>query len=54
MRNDSDRRLGEELKAILVRLRLLAEEERAKRGPDAEALEIALVNLDSAMEILTE
>ena len=32
----------------------LAKDERARRGPDAEALEIAIVNLDSAIEILTE
>ena len=54
MRNDTARQLGDELKELLARLRALAKEERAKRGPDAEALEIAIVNLDSAIEILTE
>ena len=42
------------MKAVLERLKALAKEERAARGPDAEALEIAIVNLDSAIEILTE
>ena len=54
MRNDSARKLGEELQTILARLRLMAKEELARRGPDAKALEIAIVNLDSAIEILTE
>ena len=54
MRNDLARQLGEELKLILARLRALAQAERAARGPDAEALDIAIVNLDSAIEILTE
>ena len=54
MRHEIARQLGEELKAVLERLRVLAKRERVERGPDAEALEIALVNLDSAIEILTE
>ncbi len=54
MRNDAARQLGEELKVILTRLRALAKDARAQRSPDAEALEIAIVNLDSAIEILTE
>jgi len=54
MRNDTARRIGEELKVILERLRALAKEERAARGQDAEAIEIVVVNLDSAIEILTE
>ena len=54
MKNDTARQFGEELKAVLARLRMLAEEERVRRGPDAEAIEIAIVNLDSAIEILTE
>ena len=54
MLNADARQLGEELKAILERLKALAKEERSKRGPDAEAIEIAVVNLDSAIEILTE
>ena len=48
------RQLGEELKVMLERLKALAKEERAKRSPEAEAIEIAVVNLDSAVEILTE
>ena len=54
MRNAHARAIGEELKAVLERLRVMAKEERDVRGPDAEAIEIAIVNLDSAMEILTE
>ena len=54
MRNRDARDLGEELKHLLDRLRVLAKEERSAHGPDAEALEIAIVNLDSAIEILTE
>ena len=54
MRNTHARALGEELKGLLQRLRVLATDERAARGPDAEAIEIAIVNLDSAAEILTE
>ena len=54
MKHEIARQLGEELKAILERLRVLAKQERAERGPDTKALEIALVNLDSAIEILTE
>ena len=54
MRNAVARQIGEELKTLLERLKLLAKQERASRGPDAEAIEIAVVNLDSAIEILTE
>ena len=54
MKNESARQLGEELKAVLARLRALAKDERAKRSVEAEAIEIAIVNLDSAIEILTE
>ena len=54
MHHQAARQLGEELKVLLDRLKLLAKEERSKRGPDAEAIEIAVVNLDSAIEILTE
>ena len=54
MKHEVARQIGEELKAMLERLKVLAREERAKRGPDAEAMEIAIVNLDSAIEILTE
>lgn len=54
MKNDAARRLGEELKDILERLKVIAKDERTRRGPDTEALDIAVVNLDSAIEILTE
>ena len=54
MQQQAARQIGEELKAALARLRALAEAERARRGADAEAIEIAVVNLDSAIEILTE
>ena len=54
MKHPIGRALGEELKSVLERLKALAKEERAGRGPDTEALEIAIVNLDSAIEILTE
>ena len=54
MQQTDAREIGEELKAILERLKVIAKEERAKRSPDAEAIEIAIVNLDSAIEILTE
>ena len=54
MKQAAARQLGEELKPLIARLRALATEERAARGPDAEAIEIAIVNLDSAIEILTE
>lgn len=54
MKNTGARRIGEELKAFVERLKALAKTERAQRGPDAEAIEIAAVNVDSAVEILTE
>lgn len=54
MKNATAHEIGNELKALLERLRALAKQERASRGPDAEAIEIAVVNLDSAIEILTE
>jgi len=54
MRNAEARQIGEELKRILEQLRLLAKQERAARSPEAEAIEIAIVNLDSAIDILTE
>ena len=54
MRLQTAREIGEELKAVLERLKILAAQERAARGPDAEALQIAVVNLDSTIEILTE
>ena len=54
MKHTAGRQLGEALKPLLQQLRELAKQERASRGPDADALEIAIVNLDSAIEILTE
>ena len=54
MRNEAARLIGEELKTLLERLRTMAKDEDAKRSPEAEALEIAIVNLDSAIDILTE
>ncbi len=54
MKNQDARAIGEELKGILERLRLMAKQERARRSAEAEALEVAIVNLDSAIEILTE
>ena len=54
MKSEIAREIGEELKRTLERLKVLAKDERDKRSPDAEALEIAVVNLDSAIEILTE
>ena len=54
MRDDHARQLGEELKSILARLRVLAKDARTTGSADTEAIEIAIVNLDSAIEILTE
>ena len=54
MKNTDARRIGEELQAVVEHLKALAKAERARRGPDAEAIEIAIVNVDSAVEILTE
>ncbi len=54
MKNTAARHIGEELKAVVERLKALAKTERAQRGPDTEAIEIAAVNVDSAVEILTE
>ena len=54
MKSETARQIGEELKRTLERLKALAKEERAHRGPEAEAIEIAIVNLDSTIEILTE
>ena len=54
MHNDAARQIGEELKVLLLRLRVLAKDARTARHPEAEAIEIAIVNLDSAIEILTD
>lgn len=54
MHNDAARQIGEELKGALERLRALAKAARAARSAEAEAIDMAVVNLDSAIEILTE
>lgn len=54
MRDQAARAIGESLKPVLERLRALAKEARANGSPEAEAIEIAVVNVDSAIEILTE
>jgi len=54
MRNAPARQVAEELKVLLERLRALGKEERVRKGPDTEAIEIAVVNLDAAIDILTE
>ena len=54
MNNQTARQIGEELKLLLERLKALAKQERSARGQDARAIEIAVVNLDSAIEILTD
>ncbi len=54
MKNSSARDIGERLKADLEQLKTLAKEARTKRHPDTEAIEIAIVNLSSAIDILTE
>lgn len=54
MKHPEGRKIGNELKPFVERLKKLEREERVKRGPDTEALAIAVVNVDSAIEILTE
>jgi len=54
MKHTAAREIGERLKPDLERLKALAKDARAKREPDAEAIEIAVVNLNSAIDILTE
>ena len=54
MKELSARQIGDQLKTQLEQLRALATEARAKRHPDTEAIEIAIVNLSSAIDILTE
>ena len=54
MKNISAREVGEGLKVYLEHLKVLAKEARAKRDHEAEAIEIAIVNLSAAIEILTE
>ncbi len=54
MKNVAARQIGEELKMVVEHLKALAKAERVQRGADTEAIEIAVVNVDSAVEILTE
>ena len=54
MKHALARQIGQQLQPLLEQLRALAKEARSARNPDAEALEIAVVNLDSAIEILTD
>ena len=54
MKNTVARQVGQRLKIDLEALRALAKEARTKREPEAEAIEIAIVNLNSAIDILTE
>jgi len=54
MNDAAARQIGTELQTLLVRLKALAKQARTARNPDAEAIEIAVVNLDSAIAILTE
>ena len=54
MHGAAARQIGTELQPFLVRLKALAQQARTARNPDAEAIEIAIVNLDSAIELLAE
>jgi hypothetical protein len=54
MRDATAREIGEALKPALAHLKVLAKEARAQRSADADAIEIATVNLSSAIDILTE
>jgi len=54
MKDAAARQVGEDLKVLLERLRALAKEARRVRSAEADALEIAVVNLDSAIDILTD
>ena len=54
MKNLTARQIGQDLKPIVDRLKVLANEERLCQGPDSEAIEIAVVNVDCAVEILTD
>ena len=54
MTEEKARKIGQELQSPLDQLKALAKDARARRSPDAEAIEIAMVNLNSAIEILTE
>lgn len=54
MKNEPARELGNKLKVELEALKSLLKELKAKRDPDAEAVEFAIVNLSSAIEILTD
>ena len=54
MKHPEARQVGEALKPYLERLKGLIKEEKARRGIDSDAIEIATVNLSSAVDILTE
>lgn len=54
MKHEAAREIGETLKPFLEHLKALAKDERAKNAPDAEAIEVATINLNSAIDILTE
>lgn len=54
MKHTGARQVGEELKPYLERLKALIKEEKSRRGIDSDAIEIATVNLSSAIDILTE
>lgn len=54
MKNQPARELGNKLKAELEMLKALLIELKSKRDPEAEAVEFAIVNLSSAIEILTD
>ena len=54
MKNLPAKHIGEKLKTDLEHLKALHKESRARREPDTEAIEFAIVNLSAAIEILTE
>ncbi len=54
MKHIDARQIGEHLRPFLEALKTVASLARAARDPETTALDIAIVNLDSAIEILTE
>jgi len=54
MENVTARELGEALKPYLERLQTLTKDVKERRSAEAEAIEIAAVNLSSAIDLLTE
>lgn len=54
MNNEEARQIGLDLQPVVNRLLAMVKEARAQKDPEAEALEIAAVNVNSAIEILTE